>query len=282
MDPADRELTISCGAALGNLRVALRHLGHAGDVRTLPDPLQPRLLTTVALGPVVVPTTTDHELFAAITRRRTDRSPFEDRPVPDAVLHELRRAATQEGSVLHAVCGDTARRALTELIAEGDRRQFADPRFRRELASWMRSNRGGSKDGMPGYTQGLGAMASLVAPLVVRASDVGKGQAAKDSVLAADHSPVLAVLSTVGDAPADWLAAGQALARVLLSATAAGLSASFLNQPAEVPELRGRLRALLDLGGEPQLVLRVGYGTGTQPTPPPRCGCRATPCVSRT
>jgi nucleotide-binding universal stress UspA family protein len=37
IDPDDRELTISCGAALLHLRIALRHFGYAGAVATLPD-----------------------------------------------------------------------------------------------------------------------------------------------------------------------------------------------------------------------------------------------------
>jgi hypothetical protein len=42
----------------------------------------------------------------------------------------------------------------------------------------------------------------------------------------------------------DWLNAGQALQRVLLTLTAHGYHASFLNQPLEVPPLRrGRRRA---------------------------------------
>src|SRR5215470_2361610 len=35
VDPEDRELTISCGAALFNLRVALRHFGYADEVEAL-------------------------------------------------------------------------------------------------------------------------------------------------------------------------------------------------------------------------------------------------------
>jgi hypothetical protein len=35
----------------------------------------------------------------------------------------------------------------------------------------------------------------------------------------------------------------------------------------EVPELRGRVRALLGREGAPQLVLRLGYGKPTRPTP---------------
>ena len=53
--------------------------------------------------------------------------------------------------------------------------------------------------------------------------------AVKDRQLA-DESPVLAMLSTAGDGPCDWLNAGQALQRLLLGVPH-GLQASYLNQP---------------------------------------------------
>jgi hypothetical protein len=43
-DPEDRELTISCGAALLNLRLALRRFGYQDLLETLPDPAVDDLL----------------------------------------------------------------------------------------------------------------------------------------------------------------------------------------------------------------------------------------------
>src|SRR5579875_1856155 len=40
-DPGGREMLISCGAAVFNIRVALRHLGFLADVAILPDPGRP-------------------------------------------------------------------------------------------------------------------------------------------------------------------------------------------------------------------------------------------------
>src|SRR3712207_9303545 len=37
VDPEDRALIISCGAALFYLRVAIRHFGHADEVESFPD-----------------------------------------------------------------------------------------------------------------------------------------------------------------------------------------------------------------------------------------------------
>jgi hypothetical protein len=103
-------------------------------------------------------------------------------------------------------------------------------------------------------------------PIVLGALDMGAGQAAKDSATVAS-SPFLAVLSTTGDQIRDWLHAGQALARILLRASAEGVSASFFNQAIELPDLRERLSAVLGSHRYPQICLRLGVGGQTKPTP---------------
>jgi hypothetical protein len=45
------------------------------------------------------------------------------------------------------------------------------------------------------------------------------------------------------------------------------VSAAFLNQPVQVPELRARLREMLGREGWPQLIVRMGYGQELHPTP---------------
>jgi hypothetical protein len=119
---------------------------------------------------------------------------------------------------------------------------------------------------MPGYALGLSELQSVVGPLMVRTFDVGTSQAAKDDELSR-WSALLALIVTSTDEKPDWIAAGQALQRVLLTATAAGLQASFLNQPIEISSMRLQLARDLGLPGHPQLLLRFGYGPNVAPTP---------------
>ena len=194
------------------------------------------------------------------------RQAFEARDLPDDLVAQLVADAAHEGVALHLVGGE-ARPAVAGLIAEGDRIQMADERFRRELAAWVHPNRSPSGDGMRGYGFGFGDLASHAGPLMIRSFDLGRGQAAKDRALAVG-SPLLAVLATAADDPAAWLATGQALQRVLLRARAAGAWSSYLNQPVEVPRLRTRLAEAIGRPGEwPQLVVRLGYGPPVEPEP---------------
>ena len=266
VDPHDRELTISCGAALFQLRTALREAGELPVVEVLPSHDDPDLLAVVSLGSTRrEPELAERQLFWSMRKRRTNRNRFRDRTVSDDALSRLEQAAAAEGAALVVVRDEESRNELAMLVAGADRTQAGDPRFRRELASWLHPSRARSADGMPVSDAGFGDIVSTLGPLVVRRFDWGRGRAARDEQLALG-SPVLAVLSTPTDEPAEWIAAGQALGHLLLRATTDDLAASYLNQPVEVEELRRRLAGLTG-GGAPQLVLRLGYGDVVAGTP---------------
>ncbi|HEX5879326.1 MAG TPA: nitroreductase family protein [Actinomycetota bacterium] len=268
VDPEDRELVMSCGAALAHVSVALRHFSYAGDISPFPDPANRDLLATLGLGQAHTPQPGDHDLFEAIDHRHTHRAAFENRPIPHQVLAQLKRDTDQAGATLHAFTDDDTKDAIATLVGEGDRAQFDDADFRHELAAWIRPNCTRRPDGMPGYAFGISDLPSVLGPTMIATFNTGASQAKKDEHLART-APALIVLSTAGDTPADWLAAGQAVAVLLLRAAAHGLGASFLNQPIEVQPIRVRLGTLLDSSDSPQLLLRIGYATTDGPTPRP-------------
>lgn len=266
VDPDDRELTISCGAALGHLEIALRRFSHRPDVQLLPEGGGPDLLARIAPGPVEEPRGEDIALFEAIPLRHTNREPYADRPVPGSALSRCRKRAGRFGVELCCVDEPEPKRQIAGLVEEGDRLQFADKRFRRELAAWIRSQGLGNRDGISGAGLGLPDILSAAGGLVVRTFDMGDGVAAADRDKIAAGSPCLLAFATEGDDPRWWLETGRALSHVLLALTVSGLSASYLNQPIEVESLRPRLRETLGLSGWPQLLLRAGRGKRVPPS----------------
>jgi hypothetical protein len=260
-DPFDRELTISCGAALEALCLAARARGRVPRVTVLPGD-DPDLLAVVELGEGAAVAPRDAALLAAARTRRTVREPFDDRHLPEGLMAALVEGAEGAGAWLEPIDDDRRRGGLAGLVAEGDRVQFADPPWRRKLASWMHPRRRGEGLAVP--------MAALpVTRLVVSALDLGGRTAGRDADLVAG-APGLAVLGTRGDGPADWLAAGRALQRVLVEASARGVQAGHLNQPCQVADLRPRLAGLAGRPGLPQVVLRLGYPRDGSPAAPRR------------
>jgi hypothetical protein len=249
-DTDDQELTISCGCALSNLRVAAADHGLSVDTEIFPDSTDPNWLVRVSPNSRASAPSAEAELSECIERRRTYRKRFSQTRVSSAAIEYLVEAAGREGAWLRPILREEDRRTVSGLVAEGDALQWANPTWRRELAAWMRPRRRG--DGLT-----VPRLAGPFAQFVVRTFDVGSRVGARDRK-PADESPLLAVLGTERDEPRDWLSAGQALQRVLLTACKLGLQASYLNQPVQVAALRPRHRDLTGRGF-PQIVLRLGY-----------------------
>ncbi|WP_028110142.1 Acg family FMN-binding oxidoreductase [Ferrimonas futtsuensis] len=248
-DPEDRELHISCGCALMNMRLAAAKAGIGLKVELLPQPDNPDLLAKVVQSAPEEEQPLLAQLADEIPSRHTVRSDYE--PVSDAgdLISDLRQWARLEGVQLTAVSSEVQRQRIAGLVAQADQTLWSDPAWRRELARWMLP---------PNRGEGL-AVSALWSPFVrtmIRWFNLGSLMARKSTKLV-DRAPLLLVLSSCGDGPRQWLETGQALQTVLLGCCQRGYQGSFLNQPVQVPTLRNRLSKITGLAS-PQILLRVG------------------------
>jgi hypothetical protein len=266
VDPEDRELAIGCGGALAHLELALRACGIEPETTCAPNREWPDLLARVRVGQPIEPDSAAYELIRYAPYRHTNRFPFAEGSLLGVLRARLSEVADSDGVALRWIELQGEREQVVDLVARGDRLQLQDPLFRRELASWIRSNRSDSKDGMRAGSFGVGDLASILAPAVIRHIDRGPQQARRDRELAMG-APALCLLHTSKDDSLAWIETGRRLAHLLLAATGAGYSASFFNAPIEVPELRAELAAVT-CGAErsPQLLFRLGVVQ--QPAPP--------------
>ncbi|MEU4159265.1 hypothetical protein [Actinoplanes sp. NPDC026670] len=76
----------------------------------------------------------------------------------------------------------------------------------------------------------------------------------------------MTVLATDGDTPAAWVLAGQALQRVLLTATVLHLATTPISQPIEIPAVRDLLTDPAT-GRTAQMIIRLGYAEPAVATP---------------
>lgn len=264
VDPYDREMTISCGALLDHLEITAQAHGRGVKIDICPNVADDDILARVRMGADDAQNMQD--LFAAIQTRRTTRAKFEDRTLPDDLAVQCQDIADQFGMELTLISDIDRRSAIADLVAEGDRIQFSDPSFRRELAAWVHSRRGASQDGMSGSGFGMPDILSPIGALVIRTFDIGNGIAAGDKNKILEGSPTLAVFSSPGDTPDNWMQTGRALSRVLLTLAANGVTASYLNPPVELTLHRPKLQSIVGSIGTPQLLMRFGYGPNSEPT----------------
>jgi hypothetical protein len=266
-DPFDRELVISCGAALALLQASAAAFGYELAVRRFPARENRDLLARVLLTRRSdAGASRNPKLLEAILNRRTNRNAFDSRPVSARERELLDSTMQRSGAQTSWIDGPAERQRLARMIMSADKMQFENAAFLRELAAWIRPPQTSAHDGIPAKAFGISGFASYVAPLVVRTFDLGGGKAARDQELM-QGSPGLVVVSTPFDQEQDWLRCGEALGFALLDAEQLGLKVSYLNQPCEVSELRFQLSLFDDVKGHPQLILRFGCAATVPPSP---------------
>lgn len=266
LDPNGRQLIISCGCVLFNLRVTASAAGFDPQVTRFPDPRDPDLLARIDVSSPSGDVTTDDDiarLAPAIIRRHTNRRRFSDEPVPGDLVRRLTRAAVLEGANLTEVTSPGHRSVLSVLSQRADAMQIADPAYRAELRAWTSDD--------PTRLDGVTA---LVVPHVDAGSgdDVpirdfdshGRGYLPTETHSTSDQC--MLVLATEVDDVRGWLDAGEALERVLLEITDAGYAASIFSQVIEVSSTRAELRHELGIPGHPVMVIRVGRAVPTPGT----------------
>jgi hypothetical protein len=246
VDPAGREPLISVGAAVFTLRLAMQRAGYQVELTVFPCPGEPDLVARVVAGRPVVVSPAVEALAEAVPHRHTNRRPFALTPVPAEALHHLVDAARREGAVL-TVASPAGRDRIMAMAFEAGRRLRDRPGYRAELDRW--TGYPPRHDGVPVWA--VGPWDALEA---VPVRDFGEFCGLKRPVEPFEPYPTILVLSTDGDEQPDWLRAGQALQRVLLTATWQDLATTPISQPVEVPEVR-KLLCDAATGLFPQMVL---------------------------
>ncbi|MFD6280793.1 Acg family FMN-binding oxidoreductase [Streptomyces sp. NPDC060209] len=261
---AARDVRLSCGAAVFNSRVALARLGHGSRVSVLPDAGDPLLVARVTATDDAPDPALD-ELYRWVDSRRTNRYPFRPEGIPAGVLALLHDAARREGATLRLLDGEPEYQRMLTSIRHATWTEDEAVRDDRDARLSPRTGR-------PAIPVGnLGPVPRRELPDDPPVRDMAEGLDLPGRGSAAfEPHPDLAVLETADDVPGSWIAAGQALQRLLLEATGHGIAASFANQPLEDAELRPDVSSGAAHHGHPQMVLRMGYATAQPPVSPRR------------
>jgi hypothetical protein len=259
VDPHDREMWMSIGAAIANLRVAAAHFGFVTTVMYTAESIRVTFQETCAAGEQL------RRLFPAIKRRHTNRKPFWQEAIEPEMLHRVCEVVDRFPETLRLILPrDNARAA--DLITVAEREQMSQPAYRDELADWLREQDPESGDGMPSESLGITTPFPGATDWVVRHVDIGPFQAARDRHLIETAAALIVVAAE--DDRVSLVTAGEILERFLLGITLEGLSYSFFNAPIELAAFRDRVRNLAGTNRPPQLLLRIGRARSeTQPMP---------------
>jgi hypothetical protein len=258
-DPDGREMMISCGAALFTVRLALRSLGYIPETRVLPDPAEPTLVARVSWRQQAAPTDYERRLARQVPLRRTHRGGFDPVPLSLDLLAALTDGATRDGAMLRIVTDEGQRAALAAAVETAERVMRLDCTRVQELVTWASPPGSPRRDGVPATAYRVRAEhTDPDFPGRDFAHGLGWGIRPLSSAHLRRVAGVVGLLTTADDGPADWVNAGQALQRILLTASTCGVAAALHSQPFELPCLREQIRGRLPGGGYPQMLLRLG------------------------
>jgi len=277
LDPAHRQLVISCGAALAGFELGLRGCGLEPTVELLPSGDDDACLARIRVTDLHHADARSVHLLPALRERRSYRGAMTTERVAPTLCDELMDSVegTQDACRLQIVADDRWR-GVEHLVVQAAIELSDTTDVDRETRDWTRLNERAS-DGVPAANWQRTSEQTAGAPVVQRDFAQGRplpGPEQTPGPAGPEGDPVIAVLLSRADTSADWMETGRALLRLSLAAEEAGLALGYVNQPTEVPGLREELAELLaplPLGFTvPQLVLRLGYPAQAMPPATPR------------
>ncbi len=257
MDPVSRELYLSLGACIANLKMAAEAFGVKAETSYFPKGATSSLAATVSLPDLAMANLTDPTMLSAMLSRRNNREHYHPDPIKDEIMDIWAGFVADPSLRLHLVSDPAIKEKIAGATAQGLRLAFANKSFRAELASWIRNNYVYCEDGIPVNTTDMPAP-SLIAAALIRFIDIGPIKARNDRKKMLE-SPMIAVVSSQDDGPLAWVKAGELFEKIQVSAAGSGIASAVLAAAVEEGELYKKIREAIDTDYRPQMIFRLGY-----------------------
>lgn len=255
-DPETRQSVISLGCAAENILIAAAAAGWNGEITVRETTME--ILFQKSSLPLA-----DAALAPFIEPRKVIRADFDrERKIPEMFRQSILALADAHTQIF--LLEDIERRqALAELQGQADGFVINDSVFAKELGDWLLPNDTASLLGMPGavfgihddqarrINRGFSGIEPLQPEDALRFALGGKRLM--------EQTPCIAVIGAAKDDFPHWIAAGQALERILLLAKQHNLAASIHAGMIEVPLIREMCAAILETQSFPLAVVRLGY-----------------------
>lgn len=254
VDPDDHHIFASLGCAAENLAQAAAAMGLQATPTFAADKV------IIGLEPA---SATRSPLFEAIGARQSTRAKYDGRAVSSEALRSLEAAGREPGTTMVIMTDRSRISNVADYVVQGNSAQMRDRAFMDELESWLRFSEADAvarMDGLFSRSSGNPAMPGWLARPLMKMlfTEAGENKKYREHI---ESSAGVAVFVSEADDRAHWVAAGRACQRFGLQATALGLKYAFINQPVEVPALRGQFASFLGIGSRrADIVMRFGTG----------------------
>lgn len=264
LDPTNRTLYLSHGCLLANTLIAAEHFGFGYDVKCLPDGVSGERTAAIQINKKG----NGHrfpDLFQEITKRHTNRKPYESQPIEPEKIRMLKDCIDRVGFRLDIISDIEGKSNIADILARSQKIQLGNKDMRKELAKWIRPNTSDLKDGLPGYSFGYSDFESYLGSFIFGTFDMSSSRARIETANM-KASPAVSVLSTDSDDKSTWIKAGMLFETMFLTATKLDVRFDLFSQPVAIPELKQEMAQMLNTK-YPQLLIRMGYAQPQRHTP---------------
>jgi nitroreductase len=293
LDPYLREEHIGIGCAIENLMLAAAANGYAATLTLVPGKLKPIAIdpgpNLVARVDLAASKRQESELYDAIPRRHTNRSPYQpEKPISSRLMGELNSLGKDEAGVRPFMFTAVAdRKKFTEMSSAANTELYSDPEVERSSERWVRtkwSDLQKYRDGLTIDAFGLSPIATAVSKMMPlslfrRIASRTQKTAYSELMLSAPLIGIIGVRDRYDQE--DCMRAGRIWQRIHLWATARGLAARPSNEAVEMvdhersrdrePRQAGLLAGIVgDVTWQPTFVFYMGYPTRTARASPRR------------
>jgi len=264
LDPTNRTLYLSHGCLLANTLIAAEHFGFGYDVKCLPDGVSGEKTAVIQFSEKG----NEHrfpDLFQEITKRHTNRKPYESQPIEPEKIRMLKDCIDRAGFRLDIISDIEGKSSIADILARSQKIQLGNKDMRKELAKWIRPNTSDLKDGLPGYSFGYSDFESYLGSFIFGTFDISSSRTRIETANM-KASPAVSILSSDSDEKSTWIKAGMLFETMFLTATKLDVMFDLFSQPVAIPELRQEMAEMLDIK-YPQLLIRMGYAQPQKHTP---------------
>jgi len=254
IDPGNREIYVSVGAALENLLIVAKYFGFETKTKVIKITGEDKKLDLVATVEFQDKKSKDESLnkkmFEAIRKRQTNRRPFEKLSKDTKKLEKRIKDLIEDREIeVRLFDEENIKKKIGSLMAQASLYWYSKENFRKELLSWLRDDT--ETKNINGLWQKYYGRKDRMGVL-----NFAEEKAMKDEMMVVE-SPILMIISSKKDNKENWIKTGRNLEKILLYLTSEDISHAYFNSIVESDKQRIELGKEFN-NGIPQLVLRLG------------------------
>jgi hypothetical protein len=259
VDPDNRELYISLGAAAENLCIASGKFGYK-PVANILKYGEGKYKIHIDLKKESV---NIDPLLSQIEKRQTNRSVYEGKEISDDTTKIISKITPEKNTKFYLFKKNEAGFDSLKVAAfKGNEAQMNDDDFKKELKNWIRFNGSQSEesgDGLSSKVMGSPSVPKWLGKFII-GFFLNPSSQNKSDMEKINSSSHLVLFTTENNTPDEWISLGRTLERFLLKTTELGIANAYINMPCEVPELAGKIRKNVQVNNEyPAILVRIGY-----------------------